>query len=610
LTLPTLAETTAVTSITGATASSGGNITSNGGASITARGVCWNTSINPTTSNNTTTNGSGLGAFSSSITGLTTNTVYHVRAYASNSLGTSYGNDIAFSTLCGIFTLPFTESFPFSSPTLPNCWTIVDNQGNGQVWQIGTITDQSTNPYLNSLYAYINSDSLGSGNSQNTDLITPTLNLSAFTSVTLQFNYYFKSFAGSSGNLYYSINNGNTWSLITSITTTSTSNPTAFNQTISAVAGQSAVKFKWNYTGTWGYFWAIDDIIILGTTGCTLPAGAAAINGTTNVCQGQNNVVYTTATIANATSYHWTLPTGATGAVSASGTSNTISFTVNYGSSAVSGNIPVKGNNTCGNGTSSSLAITVNLLPSAAGMISGNTTVCQGQNNVVYTVPTIANATSYIWALPTGATGTSTTNSITVNYGTSAISGNITVKGNNSCGDGASSSLSLTVNPLPNAAGAISGISTVCQGQDNVVYTVPIITNATSYLWTLPSGGTGTIISNSINVHFFPFAVSGNITVKGNNSCGNGIASSLGITVNPLPLSAGIISGKDTVCQGENNLVYTIPSISNASNYIWTLASGFNGNSSSNSINVNFGTLALSDTITVKGNNSCGDGIS
>jgi hypothetical protein len=602
--------TTSITGITTVSATSGGNVITDGGNAITARGVCWNTSINPTTSNNTTTNGSGLGAFSSSITGLTTNTVYHVRAYASNSLGTSYGNDIAFSTLCGIFTLPFTESFPFSSPTLPNCWTIVDNQGNGQVWQIGTITDQSTNPYLNSLYAYINSDSLGSGNSQNTDLITPTLNLSAFTSVTLQFNYYFKSFAGSSGNLYYSINNGNTWSLITSITTTSTSNPTAFNQTISAVAGQSAVKFKWNYTGTWGYFWAIDDIIILGTTGCTLPAGAAAINGTTNVCQGQNNVVYTTATIANATSYHWTLPTGATGAVSASGTSNTISFTVNYGSSAVSGNITVKGNNTCGNGTSSSLAITVNLLPSAAGMISGNTTVCQGQNNVVYTVPTIANATSYIWALPTGATGTSTTNSITVNYGTSAISGNITVKGNNSCGDGASSSLSLTVNPLPNAAGAISGISTVCQGQDNVVYTVPIITNATSYLWTLPSGGTGTIISNSINVHFFPFAVSGNITVKGNNSCGNGIASSLGITVNPLPLSAGIISGKDTVCQGENNLVYTIPSISNASNYIWTLASGFNGNSSSNSINVNFGTLALSDTITVKGNNSCGDGIS
>jgi len=59
------------------------------------------------------------------------------------------------------------------------------------------------------------------------------------------------------------------------------------------------------------------------------------------------------------------------------------------------------------------------------------------------------NATSYVWYLPTSATGTSTTNSITVNYGTSAVSGNIIVKGHNSCGDGATSNLAITVNPLP-----------------------------------------------------------------------------------------------------------------------------------------------------------------
>jgi len=57
--------------------------------------------------------------------------------------------------------------------------------------------------------------------------------------------------------------------------------------------------------------------------------------------------------------------------------------------------------------------------------------------------------TSYIWTLPGGATGTSTTNSITLNYGTSAVSGDITVKGNNSCGDGTSSSLPIIVNAIP-----------------------------------------------------------------------------------------------------------------------------------------------------------------
>ena len=82
------------------------------------------------------------------------------------------------------------------------------------------------------------------------------------------------------------------------------------------------------------------------------------------------------------------------------------------------------------------------------GTILGAATVCQGQNSVIYTVTTIANATSYIWTLPSGATGTSTTNSITVSYGETAISGNVTVKGHNDCGDGPESSMAVTVNSI------------------------------------------------------------------------------------------------------------------------------------------------------------------
>ena len=109
-----------------------------------------------------------------------------------------------------------------------------------------------------------------------------------------------------------------------------------------------------------------------------------------------------------------------------------------------------------------------------------------------YTVPTIANATSYVWTLPTGATGSSTSNSITVTYGSSAISGNITIKGTNSCNVGATSSLAVTVNPLPASSSSISGLATVCQGQGSVNYIIPTISNATSYIWSLPTGGTGT----------------------------------------------------------------------------------------------------------------------
>ena len=97
--LPTL-QTTAVTAINTTVAVSGGNITSDGGATVTAKGVVWGTSQNPTIALSTkTTDGTGLGSFVSNIINLTANTTYYVRAYATNSLGTSYGNEINFTTM-------------------------------------------------------------------------------------------------------------------------------------------------------------------------------------------------------------------------------------------------------------------------------------------------------------------------------------------------------------------------------------------------------------------------------------------------------------------------------------------------------------------------------
>jgi hypothetical protein len=99
---PPTVSTTAVSAIMQTGAISGGGVVSDGGSAATECGVCWSTSSNPTVDDAKTTTGPGAGSFKSMMTGLTPNTTYHVRAYATNSAGTGYGNDITFKTYSGI----------------------------------------------------------------------------------------------------------------------------------------------------------------------------------------------------------------------------------------------------------------------------------------------------------------------------------------------------------------------------------------------------------------------------------------------------------------------------------------------------------------------------
>lgn len=98
---PTL-RTTNVHAVTSSSAISGGEITDNGGAEVTAKGICWSTTEKPTLEDNFTMEGTGSGSFTSSMDGLTSGVTYYVRAYATNSVGTDYGNQVSFNTL----TLP------------------------------------------------------------------------------------------------------------------------------------------------------------------------------------------------------------------------------------------------------------------------------------------------------------------------------------------------------------------------------------------------------------------------------------------------------------------------------------------------------------------------
>ena len=132
--------TTSVTGITGTTAQSGGNITSDGGNTITARGVCWSSTPSPTTANSKTTAGSGAGVYSSAITGLTANTTYYVRAYATNSTGIAYGNELSFTTTATTLT--------------QNVYVAGYENGAPKMWKNGVSTwvDGNTNGAASSIF--------------------------------------------------------------------------------------------------------------------------------------------------------------------------------------------------------------------------------------------------------------------------------------------------------------------------------------------------------------------------------------------------------------------------------------------------------------------------
>ncbi len=274
-----------------------------------------------------------------------------------------------------------------------------------------------------------------------------------------------------------------------------------------------------------------------------VPDAAGTIIGATQV--KQNDVVkYQVAPVKNATSYDWTLPAGATGA------STTNEIYVEFSINAQSGNMVVKGKNETGIGEPSSLYINVEkVLPKDATTINGKTVIKTGEKGVIYVAPPVDFADSYIWTLPPGATGTSTTNNIKVDFGDDAKSGNITIRGKNNNGEGNPATLFITVmrTTMTGDAGIITGKTVVKQGDKGLIYSVPEISGAESYEWTLPAGMSGVSTINQIVVNVSGSAQSGVITVKGKNKNGYGKPSQLKITVQagklPKSTSKALLTG-------------------------------------------------------------------
>lgn len=153
--------TVSVSEVTETTAVTGGNVTSDGGGEVSARGVCWSTSQEPTVEGNHTTDGTGVGEFVSNLTDLTDNTTYYVRAYATNEQGTSYGEQMSFTTvkhidLPEVATVEPAEITSTSAVTGGN----VISDGGAEVTAKGVCWSTSQNPTISDSFS---TDGIGLG---------------------------------------------------------------------------------------------------------------------------------------------------------------------------------------------------------------------------------------------------------------------------------------------------------------------------------------------------------------------------------------------------------------------------------------------------------------
>src|ERR1035437_3442232 len=213
--------TTVVSSITLTTAVSGGNIISDGGGTITARGTCWATAANPTITDSKTTDGTGTGTFTSNLTGLSAGTTYHVRAYATNSAGTAYGNDLSFATTATLPTLTTTAVTSITLTTAVSGGTITSNGGT-LITVSGICWGTTTNPSITG--------------SHSTDGTTTGSFTSNLTGLSAGDTYHVRAYATNSAGTAYG--NDVSFTTTTTVATLTTAVPTSITLT-TAVSGRT-----------------------------------------------------------------------------------------------------------------------------------------------------------------------------------------------------------------------------------------------------------------------------------------------------------------------------------------------------------------------------------
>ncbi len=341
----------------------------------------------------------------------------------------------------------------------------------------------------------------------------------------------------------------------------------------------------------------------VGTSG-TAPSTPAAVSGNDFICKGALGNSYSVAPVAGATSYVWSVPSGAT---IGSG-QGTTALSIDFSATQTSGSVCVYASNVCGSSTPVCKTLTVvTAKPGVPSSISGPSTSCPGNTGVVYSCPAVVNTQIYNWILPSGSSiaSGSGTNSITVNFDGTFTKGYIKVSAGNCFGT--SSLRSFYVNGKPTTPGTMTGaINGICAGSVNIPYSIVAVSAATGYTWTAPANasivsGQGT---TSVLVNFSGSFTSGALKVTANNVCGSSGARST--TIRSVPVAPGALNGPVTVCANQTGVAYSIAAVAGATSYQWTAPNGaiIASGQGTTSVTVNFG--PSSGTLTVRALNACG----
>ncbi|HLG34522.1 MAG TPA: T9SS type A sorting domain-containing protein [Bacteroidia bacterium] len=313
---------------------------------------------------------------------------------------------------------------------------------------------------------------------------------------------------------------------------------------------------------------------------------ASITSGNPAVCSPNTSFLYATSSGWGWT-YQWRLNGG-----NISGATSTAYY------ASVTGNYDLIVSNSCGSVTSNSISVTVNSALTATISATGSTTFC-----FPATITLNANTgsgLSYQWKL----NGINISGATLSSYSAS-ISGNYNCAVSNSCGSATSNSIAVTANVIPATPGSITGQTGGICGS-TASYSISPVTYATTYNWIVPAGATITSGqgTTTVTISFISTFLSGTISVTASNSCGT--SGSSGIAVTGIPAQPGAISGPTSVCQNQNNVIYSIAAVSGATSYTWTKPAGatINSGQGTTSVNIKFG--KKSGTVTVKANRSCG----